>query len=378
MKKFPDILKIIQLFIVWRIFLIVLSVFAISVIPLASENFLGGGFKNFTRNPYLLSWANFDGEHYLSIANVGYKGLEHAFFPVFPMLMRFFANLSFVTLHSLTIAGLVISNLSFLIALIFLWKLVRIDFSKKIAWITLLVLTFFPTSFYFGALYTESLFLLLLVLSFYFGIKRNWILASLFGMIASATRVFGILLLPALLIEVWQKKDWSRKVLWLFMIPLGLGAYSYYQLITTGDPLTFYKLQLLVGEQHQSGIVLFPQVVYRYFKILLTLDVKSPIYQTIILELLTGIVFLILLIYGYFKKIRLSYLFFAIVAFLLPTIQGSFSSLPRYVLVLFPLFLALAIWLDDRSKLVNFLIFGFLIIGLSLETVLFLRGYWVA
>lgn len=378
MRKFPELIKIIQLFIVWRILLVILLSSALSFVPLAGENFLGGGFKNYLRNPYLLSWANFDGEHYLSIAQVGYKGLEQAFFPIYPILMRFLAQPFGVNLYSLTIAGLTISNLSFILALIFLHKLIKIDFPKRIALLTLTSLIIFPTSFYFGALYTESLFLLLIVLSFYFGLKNNWKLAGIFGMIASATRVFGILLLPALIIEAWQKKDWSYKLLWLLLIPLGLGAYLYYLWLTTGDPLIFYHNQPLVGEQHQLGIVSLPQVFFRYFKILTTFDTTNILFQTIILETLMASLFLVLPIYGYFKKIRLSYLFFALTSFLLPTIQGSFSSLPRYTLVLFPSFLALAIWLNNRSKITRLTIQALSLLGLSIETMLFLRGYWVA
>lgn len=378
MKKFPDQIKIIQLFIIWRILLVILSILALSFVPLSGENFLGGGFKNYLRNPYLLSWANFDGEHYLSIAQDGYKGLEQAFFPVYPILMRFLALPFWVNLYSLTIAGLTISNLSFILALIFLHKLIKIDFPKRVALLTLTSLIIFPTSFYFGALYTESLFLLLIVLSFYFGLKNNWKLAGIFGMIASATRVFGILLLPAFIIEAWQKKVWSLNLLWLLLIPLGLLTYLYYLWQTTGDPLIFYHNQPLVGEQHQLGIVSLPQVFFRYFKILTSVGVTNPIYQTAALELFTGIIFLILPIYGYFKKIRASYLFIAVTGFLLPTIQGSFSSMPRYILVLFPSFLALAIWLNNRSKITRLTIQALSLLGLSIETMLFLRGYWVA
>ena len=111
---------------------------------------------------------------------------------------------------------------------------------------------------------------------------------------------------------------------------------------------------------------------------LLTVDYSEAIYQTIILEFATGILFFILPIYGYFKKIRLSYLVFAILGFLMPTIQGSFSSLPRYVIVLFPSFLAAGLWFSSIPKIVKIIVLFSLGLMLCLETVLFLRGYWVA
>lgn len=384
------IIKITLLFFTWRILLFLVLIFAINFVPLGSTSrFLGGGPQNYNISPELFSWANFDGEHYLSISIFGYKNLEQAFFPVYPMLISFFSKpFSFnfpSSLLSSTIFGLLISNISFIVALIVLFKLICIDFSKKIAYFTIIALLVFPTSFYFASVYNESLFLVLSVSSFYFARKKHWFLAGVFGLIASATRVFGFLLLPALLIEVYlqrreshQQKEKLSKVSWLFFIPLGLFLYMLYQGLTVGDPLNFYHLQEQVGEQHQQGITLLPQVYYRYIRMLITVDSTQPIYQTVLLEFVTGILFFLLPIYGYFKKIRLSYLVFAMIGFLLPTVQGSFSSSPRYVIVLFPSFLAVGLWISGINKPLKIIVLFSLLLILCLETVMFLRGYWVA
>lgn len=374
-------LIIIALFLTWRIVLISLSSLAVNF-PLGSKtSYLGGGAMNFLL-PQLFSWANFDGEHFLSIAIFGYKQLEQAFFPIFPLIINFFAspfysNLASSLLSS-AVVGLIVSNASFLIALILLFELLNLDYSKKISLLTLIVLVIFPTSFYFGALYSESLFLLLTVSSFYLARKGRWIEASFIGALSSATRVFGILLLPALLVEAWQQKVALKKVIWIFLIPLGLIIYMIYQYLNFGDPFAFYNLQKVVGEQHQSGVILLPQVYFRYIKMLLTVDIQNSIYQTIVLEFMVGIIFFLLPIYGYFKKIRFSFLVYAMAGFLITTIQGSFSSLPRYILVLFPSFLALAIFVSNLPKLFRIVFFIVSLIILFLETTLFLRGYWVA
>lgn len=377
-----DFLKIISIFFVWRFVLIVVLLFVIKNVPLAySDRFLGGGPNNYKIYPELFSWANFDGEHYLSIAIFGYKGLEQAFFPLYPILISFFAKpISsdlFSQILNYTFVGLIISHLSLLISLIYLWELITIDFPKKIAFLTLALILFFPTSFYFGAVYNESLFLLLSVLAFYNGRKGRWFLASFFGMIASATRVFGILILPALVIEAFLQKERLSKTFWLLFIPLGLGSFMVYQYFTVGDPFAFYNIQKFVGEQHQGGVTLLPQVYFRYMKMILTVDMQSPIYQTIILEFITGIVFFLLPIIGYFKKVRISYLLYAMMGFLLPTVTGSMTSVPRYVLVFFPSFIVLSIILD-KLKLVRYVVVIIFITLLIVETTLFLRGYWVA
>ena len=206
-----DNLKIILIFMSWRVLLIVIAILAINFIPLAfTDRFLGGGPIIFKISPHLFSWANFDGEHYLSLSLYGYKSLEQAFFPIYPLLISFFANpfsqtvLSAILSH--TIVGLLISNVSFLLALFYLFKLIKIDYSKKIAIFTIFFIVYFPTSFFFGSLYNESLFLLMVVLTFLNARKGKWLQASIFGIIASATRTLGVLLLPALLIEVYQSK----------------------------------------------------------------------------------------------------------------------------------------------------------------------------
>ena len=373
-----DVKLTILLFLSWKTAILITAFVAISTIPLAGRNFLGGGMEKYLSNPFLFAWANFDGEHYLSISQIGYRGLEQAFFPIYPLLMNVLSKPFGGSIETSVLMGFLISNIAFVLAIYFLYKLIKLDFPKEIAILTILLMLVFPTSFYFGAVYSESLFLLLSVLSFYSARKDRWLLASLFGIAASATRIFGILLLGALLLEAWQRKISWRKYFWIIFIPLGLFSYMFYQWVTVSDPLAFYHLQKIVGPQHESGITLIPQVYLRYIKMLFSVDMTNPIFQTIVLEFFMGVVFFLLPIYGYFKKIRLSYLFFALTGFLLPTIQGSFSSVPRYVIVFFPSFLCLAILVKRLPLPLKVIIMLLSSVWLIAETVLFLRGYWVA
>lgn len=366
------------LFVFWKLLLVVTVFLTVTFIPLVNHNFFGGGLENYLEAPYIFGWANFDGEHFLSISQTGYKSLEQAFFPLYPTVISLLSNIFGKTILNLVMVGLIVSNISFLISLVLLYKLIRLEYTDQIARWTLLSLALFPTSFYFGAMYSESLFLVLSLASFYFARRNKWVWASLFGVLASTTRVFGVLLLPALVIEAWQGKRSIRDVFWLVFIPLGLLGYMFLQWVTVGDPLAFYNLQKIIGEQHQSGLVILPQVFFRYFKMITTFSTENPAFQTVVLELLVGFVFFILPILGYFKKVRYSYLFYAMVGFLLPTIQGSFSSSPRYVLILFPSFLVLAIILSSLEGWQKALYVAFSTVWLGCEAALFLGGYWVA
>jgi len=75
---------------------------------------------------------------------------------------------------------------------------------------------------------------------------------------------------------------------------------------------------------------------------------------------------------------RISYLIFAFLGFLLPATAGSFSSLPRYVLVLFPSFIVGGVVVANLPKPIKFVTMSILFIWLVVEASLFFRGYWVA
>ena len=199
--------KILLLFLAWRVFLFIPLIFA--------QIFLGyrKGFdytspNYFTDelNPishFLLSpFGNFDGVYYLSIAAKGYTVDNAGFFPLFPFLIHFVSSV-FGSVQAFDprqyFIALALASIFFLLSLIVIYKLVRLDFKNNVAILTILAILVFPTSFFFASIYSESLFLLLTILSFYFARKKKWILASIFGLLLTATRIVGIAILPALI-----------------------------------------------------------------------------------------------------------------------------------------------------------------------------------
>jgi len=378
LKLNPDYISIICIFIIWKVFLLFVLIGSFEFIPLYSKHLLGGGYDKYQTFHYFLPWANFDGEHFISIAQFGYQQYQQAFFPLYPKLISI--GMSFMDFNVLSgaITGLVVSSFCFLAALIFLYKLLKLDYSRNFSLGVILVLLLYPASFYFNAVYTEALFLMLIVGSFYFFRTGKYFLAGVLGLFAAYTRVFGVLLLISFLIDAFVYKIPFKKIYWIALIPLGLISYMIYLYYSVGDPLAFYNLQLIVGEQHQRGIVLFPQIIYRYLKIIFTTESLSPILTTILFELAAGITFMALPIIGLFYKVRLSYIFFAFAGYVLPTIQGSFSSLPRYVLILFPSFIILTLMLKTLPLSLKISIALVSVTLLIIETSFFLRGYWVS
>ena len=150
-----------------------------------------------------------------------------------------------------------------------------------------------------------------------------------------------------------------------------------------GDPLYFFHVQSQFGANRQTDLVIYPRVVYRYIKILLTarpFDLKYYAYvQEFLLSLLALGGLLMASWQNWRKKIKMnwSYLLFAAACYFLPTLTGNFSSMPRYVLACFPLFIYLALILEQKPFW-KFLYLTTSLIFLIINLLLFTQGYWVA
>jgi len=381
MKKFwknnQKIIKFVFfLFIVWQIFLFVLN-FASPFINIPRRE----GYNYVELKPFspkfLWNRANFDGIHYLDISIKGYGIYQQAFFPMYPNLIKLF-NPFFLGRDLLS--GIFISNISFLVLLFLFYKLVIVDYKESEAKKILIIFLIFPLSFFFGMVYTESLFLMLVLGSFYAARRNKWLWAGILGGLASYTRFVGIFLFPALLYEWYSYgvKDGKRdvgKLMSIFLVPLGLLNYIRFLWEKYGDPFMFMHVLPFYGSERSSGkIILLYQVFWRYLKMILTTKM-DPLYIVVWLELFISVLFLALILLSFKKGIRTSYLIFSTFAYLSPTLSGTFSSLPRYVLILFPCFMYLGLIKNKLFKNFVYAIFG---IGFIIFAIMFFQGYWVA
>src|SRR6185369_9953753 len=218
---------------------------------------------------WLARWAGFDGVHYVTIIQDGYFGwgLIQAFFPVYPILVR-----TLNVIHNPVITGLLTSVLFFFLSMILLVKMALEDqkdstLSRKTLVGILLAVFTFPTAFFFLGFYTESLFLFLVLLTFSLSKKQRWLLAGIVAGVASGTRIVGICLFPALILQAYLQHKKSGVVefpwkAWAFSLLSfgGLVAYMIYLNHTYHDPLYFLHVQRAFGGGRQENLVIFPQV----------------------------------------------------------------------------------------------------------------------
>ena len=197
--------------------------------------------------------------------------------------------------------------------------------------------------------------------------NKIW-LASIIGLFASLTRLIGIFLTPSLMLG---KKVTS--LIPLLIVPLGLLVYMFYLRIEFNNPFYFLTSQAVWGQERSTTqIVLLPQVFWRYLKILATtngLTLLSAAFE------LTATVFALAILVVAYKKVKTEWLVFSFLAVLTPTLTGTLTSMPRYILVAFPIFIVLGL---IKSTLFKILILTIFVMLLLISTTLFTQGYWVA
>ena len=116
------------LFLLWRVFDFLIIFFSQKVIPYLGFFPYSDQLPRFHLPTWISALANFDGLHYISIAGNGYAQYEQAFFPLYPILIKF---LSPLFLNNQLLTGLIISNFSFLLGLIIFNKYLKLIFPKN-------------------------------------------------------------------------------------------------------------------------------------------------------------------------------------------------------------------------------------------------------
>lgn len=312
-----------------------------------------------------------DGFWYRFIASHGYgpptPEIAAAFFPVYPLLVR---ALKFVV-GDAQVASLLVSNGCLIAASLLLVRLLRLDYDELVCRRAITFLMFNPVSFFLSAAYSESTFLLLSIGALLAARQHKWLLAAICGGCLTATRAPGLMIGAPLLTEYalqWRERGvaiWQfvqPKLFWLALVPAGLAVHLLYFYIKRGD----FFLPMHAQASGWKKTLTWPWQTFLHPDNFSPSHI--PLYQAIV-----GFA-LVLAIAGFFLKLRPTYLVYVVVAMLFYLAWGSLEGLPRYVSVLFPLQLVLALSSLRWSWLYEPLL-AFSIGLLALCTVLFANAY---
>ncbi len=373
MKISKQIKNIVIIFILVKLFIFLVGTVGFYTFPISEDYYRNSYVFQEKENDFFSIWNSWDTQWYLRLAEEGYSiNPQQAsdvqtwgFFPMLPLLMWLF---SFIFQNKI-LTGLIISNTASFISIIYLYNLLKVEYSERISKRTVLYSLIFPTAFFFSMIYTESLFFMFTIMSFYYMRKDNIKLASLFGMCSALTRFIGILIIIPLIVEhlkfTKDKLRIKKKIIWLFTIPLGTLLYFTYMKITTGYFFSYFSANTFWGRSAfslTSIIETFTQLHLHY-----------PRYSMV--DIITSVIFLVLL-YFIYRKLKLSYFIYCAYVVLIPLSSGSFMSMPRMILVGFPFFLYFA--LLGENKYWNYFFISVFSILLTISTVMFVNHYWVA
>jgi hypothetical protein len=267
--------------------------------------------------------------------------------------------------------------------------------------------------------YTESLFLLLSVGAFYAARRERWTVASLLGCLAALARANGVLIVlplgflyycgPCLSSQlsvsafgsrlrsgvsvsasrvgsVVARRSSPRSGLWLLLVPLGLLGFLAYVGITQGAPFAPFEIQSFWGREFAGPfggvwhlVVGLPQDIQRIATgHSASIDRYDPINWAT--HDLIDLAFLLFSAAGFawaWRRLPVAYLLYAVVmlaeSLSYPTPNEPIASFPRYMLVIFPLFMGWGAKLANsrRTRTATLVVFSALLVGFS-----GLWGYW--
>jgi hypothetical protein len=347
-------------------------------------------------DPLLAPLARWDSVWYLRIADSGYGDTapRAAFFPLYPLLVRGVGTVFGGSHGALLVAAYLVSLAAFVAALVLLHRLTELELGRRLARPVLLLLAVFPAALYFGAPYSESLFLLLAVGAFYAARTGHWAWAGTCAGLASGTRSAGLLLLLPVALIWWSSRPRrSRDAAWLLLAPLGIVAYAVWLGLVEGDALRFLDVQEAWSRELTvplagawDGFVAAVDGVRQ-----LASGSRTPVYfeeaagdpfriAAINVMLFATLVFAVVACVGVLRRLPRPYGVWVAASLVLPlsfpVAPQPLMSLPRFVSVLFPIFMWLAIVCEERR--VTDLVVAASAVGLGLFTAQYASWHWIS
>jgi hypothetical protein len=328
----------------------------------------GSYFGNLLAAPF----ARWDSVWYLAIAQDGYHHeiSRTAFFPLYPLMLRGLG----VTIGSDVVAGVLISLVAFAVALVLLHRLAWLDLGPRAAELTVTLIAFCPVAYFFSAVYTESLYLALSLGCILCARRGAWLgagalggLLYLYGPRADADQ-------PTVRWATGPPTWWRRLVpryrlgwsaLSIGLIPLGLVLYVAYLGATTGEPLAPFHAQQVwfrtfagpFGGAWDGAVAAWDGLRQ------LLHGPPPPIYFTKAggdplqvggqnLMLFAFLILAVIGLIGVLRRLPFAYFAYTLASLAMPlsypVTPQPLASLPRYEVVLFPLFMWAGAWLSRR------------------------------
>jgi len=333
-----------------------------------------------------------DSAYYLKLSVLGYeKGTPScAFYPLWPLLIRLF---TYIAPGQHVLVGLILANCLSLLGIYVLYRFVARQHGEMTALKSAVLLLAFPGAIFLSLIYTEALFLLLISLFFTCLFRQRFLWAAIWGYMLPMTRAIGILVVVPTFWHLIQiqgitataeskgySETWCHRLSAAFrgwgMLPvlsiaMGYGTYLTFMYCTTGNPFEGFAAQKHFLNQ-PSIMNIFN---LRGFLAAFANSNIGSLHEKLDSFLDRGFFLLFLTMLPTIWRINKAYFFYALASGLIPAMSNWFFSYSRFLILCFPVFIALA----ERLRIDCHLFWYIVAIIGEIQIVFLIRhinGYW--
>jgi Dolichyl-phosphate-mannose-protein mannosyltransferase len=299
----------------------------------------------------LTSW---DGQWYYRIIRTGYPSsipadvtyempqARAAFFPVYPMIVQ---AVDFVLPGGDVLAGVLVNVVLGAVAILLVGVLARQLFGDRIAYRSMLLMTFFPGSVVLSLTYSEATLIVLAAGCLILLLREQWLAAGIAAAIATATRPNGLALVAACAVAAWlairDRRQW-RSLIAPVLSPLGFVAFQIYLRVRTGE-WAWFRVQTEAWDEGTSFGYTAVKNTFEAFRH----PLASP---TDILTAVSVIVGLGLLWAMRQRRLPWPCVAYVVVVLVLMVLPSTVTARPRFLFTAFPAFIAVAAWWPDDHE----------------------------
>jgi Gpi18-like mannosyltransferase len=330
-------------------------------------------------HPFVNMWARWDAGWYLDVAKNGYRFLPGeqsnvAFFPLYPYMIRLVHGaIRLPGDAGWLLVGIIVSNAALFVALIYLYRLIRLDYDRRTAARAVLYLCVFPATLFLSAVYSESLFLALVVTAFYYARAARWPATGVLAAAATLCRPAGLLLVVPLGFEYLSQREFRWRRIRadcgaLILPPFSLAGHLAVLRWRFGGWNVISKAEAIEG-WNRSLTLPWNTLLYSLQHI------GSSVGYHGAFEFVFTTILIALAIFACFR-LRPSYAIYSIVSVLFITSWGDLKSAPRFGLVIFPIMILLALLGQHKTFNRTYLTVSAILAAVSM--VVFSQWGWVA
>ena len=280
-------------------------------------------------------WASWDSVWYADVITNGYSATRpiedptlgrknYAFFPLYPAITKILGTILF---KDYILSGVLVSNVCLIGSAFLLYTLAELDYNEEVAKKSVKYLFLFPFNFVLSGFFSESLFLFLLLLFYYLVKKNRKLPAFVIGVLMSLTKVNALAAIPALMVHKSESttKDLTR-YFYISSLVVGVVIFAYYVFTPTGKPFALFTIQ-------QTW---YRRLDYPLNHVFYGFAASSFHAKWSAAVALIALIFIL----GSFVILSFEHWVLAVFMLFLPLSTGLLS-MPRYLTIIFPIYIAL-------------------------------------